>query len=116
MLAIEHFMLPSDSTYLETELTTRLEAMAADLAKARAEAATGAAAVALVEDRRRREAAEKRQAALTSFFEKPLQHQARPRAEPEVLGKGYTARNISSGFFANPLLLLEKLTNVSQGI
>ena len=89
------------------EIKTRLEAMAAQLAEERAKGKAGAAALEALEEQRRRDAAAKRQKTLTAFFAKPLEHQARPRAEPVQLGVGYTERNISSGCFAQHVKALE---------
>lgn len=89
------------------EAKARLEAMATELTELKAKASAGAAAVQQLEAQKRREAAAKRQKTMTAFLTKPLQHQARPRAEPEQLGSGYTARNISSGCFAQHVRALE---------
>lgn len=56
---------------------------------------------------RRKVEVEKRQKTLKHFFANPLQHEARPRAEPERLGEGYTERNISTGVFAHHVKAVE---------
>ena len=89
------------------EAQARLDAMATELMEQRAKANAGAAAIQKLQTQQRKEHAEKRQKTLQQFFQSPLQHKARPRAEPEQLGVGYTARNISSGCFAKHVHALE---------
>lgn len=80
-----------------------------------------------VKDARKREAhmaseykrkveASKRQKSLTDFFASPLPHDARPRAPPEVLGEGYTERNISSKTFSHHVAAIEgRIIEMSHG-
>lgn len=91
------------------EVKTRLEATARDLAESRR------AVAALRKTQRQMEAA-KRQKTITSFFARPLQHDARPRPAPEELGEGYTARNIMSKTFAHHVTAIEdRINELSQG-
>lgn len=83
---------------------TKLIKMAEDLAAVKA-ARTKEAAEAQAYRRKVEEC--KRQKTLHAFFARPLEHEARPRAPPEALGEGYTARNISSGTFANHVRAIE---------
>lgn len=58
--------------------------------------------------RERQAQADKRQQTLHSFFGQPRGPEARPRAQPEELGQGYTDRNISSKTFSHHVLEIEQ--------
>ena len=93
-----HAMAVKQATTVIASARTRLMKMAEDLAVVKAARAKEAAEA---QAYRRKMEASKRQKTLHAFFASPLQHEARPRARPEALGEGYTARNLTSGIFAS---------------
>lgn len=108
---IAHGLASAD--HIIAEMKKRLETTARDLAESKAACRRAVAASRKVQ--REMEAA-KRQKTITSFFAKPLQHDARPRTTPEELGEGYTARNIVSKTFSHHVTAIEdRINELSQG-
>jgi hypothetical protein len=98
-----------EETLVQTgELMARIESRMGALASELAEVKAARRKEALEAQAYKRQAESgKRQKSLDAYFSRPLQHDVRPRAPPDALGEGYTARNISSGVFAQHVRAIE---------
>lgn len=99
---LRHSRLEADAVV--KAIQERMDKMWSQLVDIKAKAAKERAEAAAF---RRKVDHDKRQKTIQHFFCNPLQHDVRLRSEPEKLGEGYTARNISSGLFAHHVKAVE---------